>query len=210
MTADGQNFLDLPPERVAVLLVDFQNDFCSPEVFNGKAPTNSLNAETARRASEFGRRASDLGAHSIYTRQILDLAKLTNRQRQWESADGLCSAGSWGAELFIEPIPRSHVVTKYRFEIWQSEEFLALLDRLGIDGLVIGGVELCCCVLYAVLGAEERGYHYVVVQDLISGQDPGQDSYNRAVRDYLRMTHGALDTAESVLEAWTNVTTRLV
>jgi hypothetical protein len=56
--------------------------------------------------------------------------------------------------------------------VWQSQEFTQLLEARGIDGLVIGGVELCCCVLYAVLGAEERGFRYVAPQDLISGQDP--------------------------------------
>jgi nicotinamidase-related amidase len=65
-----------------------------------------------------------------------------------------------------------------------------------------GGVELCCCVLYAVLGAEERGYDYLVAQDLVSGQDPGADTYNRAVREYLRITHGAIDTAQSLLKLW--------
>jgi nicotinamidase-related amidase len=195
---------DLAPDRVAVVLVDFQNDFCSPDVFRGRPPTNSLNATTARRANEFARRASAHGAHVVYTKQVLDLSKLTARQRQWERRDGrgLCAVGSWGAELFVEPVPGAHVVTKYRFDIWQSQEFVSLLDRLDVDGLVIGGVELRCCVLYAVLGAEERGYRYLVVQDLVSGQDPGHDTYNRWVRDYLADAHGAVETAGALFELW--------
>ena len=200
-TESGQRFVDLRPDRVAIVLVDFQNDFCSPELFREAPPTNTFNAETAHRANAFAMQAAALGAHVIYTRQVLDLDRLTERQRQWERADGLCAAGC-GADLFIDPIPGAHVVTKYRFDVWQSNEFLALLDRLGIEGMVIGGVELCCCVLYAVLGAEERGYHYVVAQDLVSGQDPGRETYNRAVREYLRITHGALDTADVLLESW--------
>jgi nicotinamidase-related amidase len=54
------------------------------------------------------------------------------------------------------------VVTKHRFDCWQSREFRETLDVHEIDGLVICGVEQVCCVLYAVLGAAERGYHYVV------------------------------------------------
>jgi nicotinamidase-related amidase len=195
----GQTFCDLAPNRVAVLLIDFQNDFCSPELFSDKIPTNTLNTETAHRANEFARSASALGCHAIYTRQVLDLSKLTSRQQQWQHPDGLCAAGSWGAELFIDPIPGGHIVTKHRFDIWQSQEFLDLLDRLDVEGLVIGGVELQCCVLCAVLGAEERGFHYAVAQDIVSGQDPGRDTYNRAVREYLRITHGALEEADSLL-----------
>jgi hypothetical protein len=35
VVADPGNFFDLPPARVAVVLVDFQNDFCSPVVAGG-------------------------------------------------------------------------------------------------------------------------------------------------------------------------------
>jgi nicotinamidase-related amidase len=201
-TQSGENFFDLKPDQVAVLLVDFQNDFCSPELFRQDPPTNTANAQTAERANAFALQAAARGAHVIYTRQVLDLDTLSPRQRRWEQAEGLCAAGSWGADLFVDPVPRAHVVTKHRFDVWQCEEFLGLVDHLGIDGFVIGGVELCCCVLYAILGAEERGYHYAIAQDLVSGQDPGDDTYNRAVRDYLRFTHGAFQTADCVLEGW--------
>jgi nicotinamidase-related amidase len=194
----------LAPEQVAVVLVDFQNDFCSPEVARGAPVRNTANAAAARRANAFAAEAAALGAHIVYTRQVLDLDRLTPRQRRWERPDGLCAAGSWGAELFVRPVPGSTMVTKDRFDCWQSPEFVAALDRTGVDGLVITGVELVCCVLYAVLGASERGYHYVIPEDLVSGQDTSEETDNRAVRDYFR--HNRADrlvaTATPVLTAW--------
>ncbi len=184
-TAAG-TFFDLPLSRIAVVLVDFQNDFCSPEVNGDQPPTNTHNAETAHRANAFAQQASDLGAAVVYTRQVLDFDQLTPRQRRWERPEGLCAAGSWGAELFVEPVRAASVVVKHRFDCWQSREFLSFLDDNDIDGLVVCGVELVCCVLYAVLGASERGYHYLVPPDLVSGQDFGDDTDNRAVRDFLR------------------------
>lgn len=201
-SAGHRDLEDPPPSRTAILLVDFQNDFCSPEVFHDSPVTNTQNAVTAYRANDFARKAAALGAHVIYSQQILDLSKLTPRQRRRERPDGLCAVGTWGAELFIPQVAGAHIVTKYRFDIWQSQDFTDLLKALEIEGLVIGGVELCCCVLYAVLGAEERGYDYLVAQDLVSGQDPGDDTYNRAVREYLRLTHGAIEKAEAVLQGW--------
>ena len=44
-TAEG--FFSLSPRRVAVVMVDFQNNFCSPEVFSSGPVTNTGNAETA-------------------------------------------------------------------------------------------------------------------------------------------------------------------
>ena len=104
MVADHADFFDLAPERVAVVLIDFQNDFCSPEVAASAQPTNTNNAAAARLANDFAAAAADAGAHVLYTRQILDLDRLTPRQRRWERPGGLCAAGSWGAELFLDPV----------------------------------------------------------------------------------------------------------
>jgi hypothetical protein len=81
---------------------------------------------------------------------------------------------------------------------------VGFLEDNDIDGLVICGVELVCCVLYAVLGAAERGYHYVVPQDLMSGQDPGDESDNKAVRDYLRFNQPghAIESSDEILIRW--------
>lgn len=38
---DPADFFTLPPERVAVVLIDFQNDFCSPDAAAGGPVTNS-------------------------------------------------------------------------------------------------------------------------------------------------------------------------
>lgn len=199
-----EGFFDLLPRQVAVVMVDFQNDFCSPEVFGGGPVTNSRNAEAAQRASVFAARAAELGARVVYTQQILDISQLTGRQRRWERPDGLCAAGTWGAELYIEPVRGSSVVVKHRYDCWQSPSFGEFLNAKDIDGLVIGGVELVCCVLYAVLGAAERGYYYMVPQDLVSGQDPGDQTGNKAVRDYLHFNHPehALDSSDEILSRW--------
>lgn len=198
---DPTGLLGLAPHQVAVVLVDFQNDFCHPAAGRGRVAANTANAATAHRANDFARRAARLGAHVIYSRQVLNLARLTPLQRQWESLEtGLCVEGSWGAELFVDPIPGSSLVRKDRFDIWGSREFVDLLEARGIQGLIIGGVELRCCVLFAVLGAEERGYRCVVPHDLISGQDT--DEAIAPIRQYLTIVYGAPPSAEHILNAW--------
>jgi nicotinamidase-related amidase len=185
---------------VAVLLVDFQNDFCRG---TGPDPEQTrANADAARGANAFAAAAARLGARVIYSRQIQEPARLTPRQRRQEEQSSLCRAGSAGAELFIEPLPESRVVRKYRFDIWQSEEFRFALSDWDIEGLIICGVELTCCVLYAALGASERGFHYVVPQDLVSGMRSSEQAGNQAVRDYLRSVHPTVEHAEELLGTW--------
>jgi nicotinamidase-related amidase len=194
--------LDLDPKRVAVVLVDLQRDFCEPPgIEPGRAGTDA-NARTALRANEFAAEAARLGVRVIYSQQLLDLDRLTGRQRRWEVDSKLCAAGSAGAELFVPPVPGARVVVKRRFDIWQSQQFLDALVDWDIDGLVVGGVELQCCALYAVLGAEERGFHYVVPQDLVSGIDRCQMTSNRAVRDYFRFAHPSPESCSMLLAGW--------
>jgi nicotinamidase-related amidase len=197
-------FFDLPLAQVAVVLVDFQNDFCHPDACGEGPVSNTHNAQAAERANVFARHAAGLGAHVVYTREILDPGRLTERQRRWELGDGVCAAGTWGAELFIEPIPGSSVVVKHRFDCWQSPSFTGFLEANDIDGLVICGVELTCCVLYAVLGAHERGYHHLVPQDLVSGQAVGDQAENKAVREYLRLARPEhnVESSDAILAHW--------
>lgn len=199
--ADLEKMADLPPHQVAVVLVDFQNDFCHPDACHARPPSNTANAATALWANDFARRAAYLGAHVIYSRQVLDLARLTPLQRRWESSEtGLCVEGSWGAKLFVNPIPGSSIVRKDRFDLWQSREFVDLLESRDVTALIIGGVELRCCVLFAVLGADERGYRCVVPHDLVSGQDT--DAALAPIRQYLTVVYEAPPTAQSILDSW--------
>jgi nicotinamidase-related amidase len=188
--------------QVAVVLVDLQNDFCRPSRPGEDPEQTQANADAARRANDFAGDAARLGLRVLYSRQIIDPARLTARQRRWKGNPRLCVAGSTGAELFIEPVAGSRVVRKYRFDLWQSEEFVQALSDWDIGGLIIGGVELICCVLHAVLGAEERGYSYVVPLGLVSGMRSSEQVANRAVRDYLRAVHPTVERAADLLSLW--------
>lgn len=204
MTAKPTDLLSLPLNRIAVVLVDFQNDFCSPDAGDGISPPPNVNNErAARRTNDFARDAAEMGAHVIYTQQVLDWGALSERQRRWETPDGLCAVGTWGAELYLDPVPDSATVVKHRFDCWQSADFVHELEDREIDGLIICGVELVCCVLYAVMGADERGYHYLVPTDLVSGRDTGDETDNKAIRDYLRYNQPErLTTADELLATW--------
>lgn len=200
MTQSQTDVVGIAPDNVAVVLIDFQNSFCQ----QGSNPVDDKisNRNAALRANEFAAAASCLGAKVVYTKQILDPEMITPRQREWAVPENICPKGSRESELFLEPISGATLVTKYRFDVWQSEEFLHFVEKEKPAGFVFAGVELCCCVLFAVLGADERGFRFSVPMDLVSGIDSGNDTYNRAVREYLKLIYGAPDTSEEILNAW--------
>jgi nicotinamidase-related amidase len=65
-------FLSADPSRVAVVLVEFQNDFCELNAFGGARPNNTANAV---RANEFATAAAVYGTTTIYTRQVSDVTR---------------------------------------------------------------------------------------------------------------------------------------
>jgi len=191
---------DMDPKSVAVVLIDFQNDFCHQEAH---AIDNKVsNREASARANKFAAAAASLGANVVYTKQVLDPDFLSERQREWAINENLCLKDSWGSELFLKPIPVSTVVTKYRYDLWQSKDFLRFIDTKRPEGFVFAGIELRCCVLFAVLGADERGFRFSVPMDLVSGIDSGKETDNRYVREYLKLVYNAPDSAEEILKAW--------
>ncbi len=200
MTQSQSDVVSINPKNIAVVLIDFQNGFCQ----KGSNPVDdkTSNRKAALRANEFAASASSLGAKIVYTKQILDPEMITPRQREWAIPENICPKDSWESELFLEPVSGATVVAKYRFDVWQSEEFLHFVEKENPEGFVFAGVELCCCVLFAVLGADERGFRLSVPMDLVSGIDSGNDTYNKAVREYLKLIYNAPDTSEEILKAW--------
>src|ERR1700712_3318656 len=69
MTAQAADWLSLPSHRIAVVLIDFQNDFCNPDAGRGRPPTNTHNEAAARRADTFAAAASTLAAPIVSPRQ---------------------------------------------------------------------------------------------------------------------------------------------
>jgi nicotinamidase-related amidase len=200
MTQSQSDIISIDPNNIAVVLIDFQNGFCQQS--SNPVDDKASNRKAALHANEFAASASRLGAKIVYTKQILDPEMITPRQRQWAIPENICPKDSWESELFLEPVPVATVVTKYRFDVWQSEEFLHFVEKENPEGFVFAGVELCCCVLFAILGADERGYRLSVPIDLVSGIDSGSDTYNKAVREYLKLIYGAPDASEDIIKGW--------
>lgn len=186
--------VELDPTQIALLLVDFQNDFCA-------APTGTANnATTARRANAFAASATAAGMHVIYTQQIYDPGRLTPRQQRSAADNELCVAGTTGADLFIAPVAGARVAHKDRYDIWSSAEVRSDPRRLEHGRADHRRRRVKCCVLYAALGADERGYHYAVPQDLVSGIDECDETSDRAVRDYLTFAHPSPAVASELLQ----------
>src|SRR5262245_61230720 len=130
----------IDPASTVLLVIDMQNDYCSPEGFLGKlgvdmtpvmemTPTLCDLLETARAA----------GVYVIHTRnwhrpQTDSQAWLDKLARSGQDQDNRPGkAGSWGAAWYqVEPLPTEEVINKFRYDAFLGTNLEFLLRARGI------------------------------------------------------------------------------
>jgi len=99
-------------------------------------------------------------------------------------------------------VPPATIVNKNRYSAFALSALSGLLARRQADALVITGAETDMCVLATVLGAIDRGYRVVIVEDAVcSFSDEGHDAL---LRLYQQRFSVQIETAthEEILKSW--------
>ncbi len=161
----------LMPANTALLIVDMQNDFVLPEaaatVEGARAtiPIIALLREHARSHSwpviHIVREHRADGSDVEYTRREL-----------FRDGRGICVAGSAGARIVAELMPRAGeiVLTKQRFSAFLGTELDLVLRRLHVETVILAGTQYPNCIRATAVDAMARDYRVIVVMDACSAQ----------------------------------------
>lgn len=197
------NAKTISPKKTLIVVVDLQNDFCHQKnVYNASF---SNNRKAARKIHKFVEEAKSFGVDAVYTQQIFNKSKLTQRQKKYYLEDKkhrpACIRGTFGSGFFEANPPKNKVFTKFNFDIWQSKRFENYLEKNKIDTLIITGVDLLCCALHAVLGADERGFNVVVPKDLVSSADNWKKEANSLLKT-IGTLYGPVVSSDEIIKVW--------
>lgn len=196
----------IAPSRTALLLIDMQVDFASPEGALGRsgmdmtAPLAAVNkaeglAEAARKA----------GVACIFVRLVTreedETAFLKEWKRRRDSDDPpLCREGTPGADFVgPQPQPRELVISKKRYSAFAGTGLDAALRGEDIDTLVVSGLTTECCIDASVQDAFARDYHVFVVSDATACYQPGL--HQQALKA-LNLNCASVITAAEATGAW--------
>lgn len=164
--------------HAALIIVDVQNDFCSPQGLRG-GPGKDLSMmaemianlklllEEARRQdvlrvfiqfTNLPNAASDSGAW-LYRNLTKDMRA--------DAYDDFCLDGSWGHEVVaeLEPLPGEIRVKKHRSSAFFGTSLDVLLRNSGIKTCVVTGTATSGCVDATVRDAQYHDYYTVVPRD---------------------------------------------
>lgn len=176
------------PEKTALLVIDMQNDFCSPGGFgerlgNDIGPVRAMIPRLVR-VLEAARR---YGLTVIHTREghLPDLSdcppsKLARSRRQGAGIGDmgpmgrLLVRGEPGHEILAElaPLPKEHVIDKPGKGAFYKTELEELLRTRGVESLILTGVTTHVCVHTTLREANDRGYECLLLEDAAAAFDP--------------------------------------
>ena len=169
----GTSSTPSPRLNQALVVVDFQNDFCSPRGSGAKRRGDLSRLErTAVNIGAALRRARRRGEEVVFVRYLGDgrfkTPNLAARDRR-QDRPLKCLQGTWGADFFrIAPLAGEKIFDKHaRFDAFTNPAFERHLRRKGVERLVFAGVYLDVCVDSAARTAFQRGFEVTVLSDCV-------------------------------------------
>ncbi|HWF63207.1 MAG TPA: isochorismatase family cysteine hydrolase [Rhizomicrobium sp.] len=195
----------LAPDRTALLLVDCQVDFASPEGIMARAGHDVAEAQAAlRNAALLLDAARKMDVPCLFARLIT--RDETQAMRDWKTRSGhaddllLCRKDSKGAEFMsVAPLPGEPIFSKSRYNAFAGTGLDDHLKALKRDTIVIVGLTTECCVDSTARDAFERDYRVFIASDAVAAYEP--DLHAGALKA-LALNCALLASSRNILSAW--------
>lgn len=201
------------PGHAALVVVDVQNDFCSPrgslpagyhfdlQFVEAMVPRLETLIAAARRAEVpviFVRTAHDPSNDSPAWLGRLGDGDGTER------TGVTCRTGSWGAEFFgLTPESGDHVLTKHRFSAFVGTNLAITLNSLGIDSVLFTGVATEVCVESSLRDGVFHDFYVSLVHDCAASySQPAHDASVEVVGKHF----GLVTTSDRLIAQWGDIT----
>jgi ureidoacrylate peracid hydrolase len=191
------------PAKTAVIVVDVQNDFCSPDGALGKVgqPTESAMAmiPNLQRVLAAARAAK---APVIFIQTIHENATDSEAWvgRLAGKVAAICRKNTWGAEFTeVAPLPSEPVVIKHRYSAFINTRLDSVLRTLKVENLIMTGVSTNVCVESTARQGYMLDYNIVFWSDCTAAYS--QEEHDMSL--YNMRTHfGIVATADDVIAQW--------
>ncbi|HEU0096444.1 MAG TPA: isochorismatase family cysteine hydrolase [Rhizomicrobium sp.] len=161
----------IAPKRTALLLIDFQVDFASPD---GAMADRGADLDDVPAALAQAVRLADAAraAHVpvVFVRLITRPGSESKVAREASQRHGdeppLCAEGTHGADFFgPRPKPGEAIISKSRFNAFAGTGLADQLHGQGIDTLVLAGLTTECCVAATAWAGFELDFHVFIAAD---------------------------------------------
>lgn len=196
-------------DRCALLVIDMQNDFVSPEGAMARFGFDlSMVQEIAPRLARFIQQARQRGTFLVHTRVINDATQNPPSWYAFWGPPAVTIEGSWGAEFApgFEPQEGEPVVTKYTYGAFTGTNLDTILRRREVKTLIVTGTGPNICAGDTMHQGFALGYHIVAPRDCLASFTVKGPEFNRMVKEvamYIIERHyGKVVTSEEIVQIW--------
>jgi nicotinamidase-related amidase len=195
----------LDAAHTALLVIDVQNDFASPEGFFAQNGLDvSLGHAVVEPIAALVERVRPLGVHIVYTKSVRTQPqpqRLTP-SRPFYAGGTPFASGSWGVELDerLSPAPGETVLEKPRYSVFQRTALADELRARGVDTVLLAGITTNCCIDSSMRDAYMLDFNVVVVADCVAGFG-GEEALHDATLRNAELLFGVVATADVVIGA---------
>lgn len=198
----------IAPSRTAVVVIDMQVDFGSPDGALGAYVDMSIVQPAVAAAESLVAAARGAGVPvvfvGLFTTPETDSpswkARMRRRGGDPDSESALCREGEPGSDFYgPKPAPGELVVKKTRYSGFGGTDLDARLKALGVDTLVVAGLTTECCVDSTVRDAFALDYHVFVAADACAAYEADLHEASLKVMD---LNSAILTDTGQVAAAW--------
>jgi len=196
----------IAPNRTALLVIDCQVDFGSPDgVMARRGADMTAPQAAAAKAERLVEAARGAGVPVIFVRLLTHAGGESRtareaKQRRGDDEPDLCVEGTRGADFIgPQPKPGEAVISKIRYDAFARTGLADQLHAQGVDTLVLCGLTTECCVASSAWSGFEQDLHIFIAQDACAAYDEGL--HHHALRA-LKMSGAVVADSDEFATTW--------
>ncbi|MGF7169462.1 nicotinamidase-related amidase [Sphingobium xanthum] len=197
----------LTPATTALVVVDVQTDFASPEGLLGRVGTDLSSVPPAlANIIALIATARKAGATLAFMRVVTspktdsNALKTLMARKGMPGGEAICRSDDGGADYHVVTAePGDIQIDKLLYDSFHGTDLDAQLRARGIETLLITGFSTDCCVDQTARAAFHRDYHAFIVSDACAAYD---DDLHVSALNILQKNCALLVASEAVLSAW--------
>src|ERR671923_1315804 len=199
------------PRLAALLVVDVQNDFVSPQGSASKRGEDvSAAVAMVPRLMRLIEAARRVGLTIVYIKtthsEWTDTPSWIYRNSQ-RSGLSTCREGTWGAEFYegISPLPNERVVIKHRYSAFINTDLNTVLKARNVQSVLVCGVATNVCVETTARDAYMYDYYVTMIDDCSAAYEP---KLHLGTLENIRRHFGLVASSNEIIDTWRDLPTK--